>query len=91
MARAAVQQELEAQQIYTESARVTVESLEVLGHIRAKLAEYSSYPGSDPISESTADDPLIVEQPRDTHPGDTHTRDSRSNNLPEDQLKSWLD
>ena len=86
MVRAAVQQELEAQQIYTESARVTVESLEVLGQIRAKLTEYSLYPGSDPISESAEDDPLIVEQPRDAHQGDF-----RSNNLSEDQLKSWLD
>ena len=86
MVRAAVQQELEAQQIYTESARVTVESLEVLGQIRAKLAEYSFYPGSDPISESADDDQLVVEQP-----GDTHRGDSASVNLSDSQLKAWLD
>ncbi len=86
MVRSAVQQELEAQQIYTESARVTVESLEVLGQIRAKLDEYSSYPGGDPLSESAGDDPLIAEQPREAR-----TRDSRWDNLSDDQLKSWLD
>ncbi len=79
--RAAVQQELQAQQIYTESARVTVESLEVLGQIRAKLAEYSLYPETDPISESPDDDQLIVEQSGDSHSG----------NLTDDQLKAWLD
>ena len=81
MVRAALQQELEAQQIYTESARVTVESLEVLGQIRAKLSEYSLYPGNDPVSESAADDQLIVEQPGDSHLG----------KLSDDQLKAWLD
>ena len=85
-ARVAVHQELEAQQIYTESARVTVESLEVLGQIRAKLAEYSLYSGGDPISESADDDQFIVEQPQDSQP-----EDSPSGNLSDDQLRAWLD
>ena len=79
--RAAVQQELEAQQIDTESERVTVESLEVLGQIRAKLAEYTLNPGSDPIPESADDDQIIVEQPEGYPKG----------NLSEDQLKAWFD
>ena len=84
--RDAVQQELEAQQIYTESARVTVESLEVLGQIRAKLADDPLSPESNPLSESADDDQLIVEQPEDSQPGDSHL-----GNLSDDQLKAWLD
>ena len=84
--RDAVQQELEAQQIYTESAKVTVESLEVLGQIRAKLADYPLSPESNPLSESADDDQLIVEQPEDSQPGDSHL-----GNLSDDQLKAWLD
>ena len=91
MAQAAVQQELEAQQIYTESARVTVESLEVLVQIRAKLAEYSFYPESDPIPESADDDQHLVEQPVESPPLDSGPGDSPLGNLSDDQLKAWLD
>ena len=52
-----------------------------MGQIRAKLAEYSLYPETDPISESPDDDQLIVEQSGDSHSG----------NLTDDQLKAWLD
>ena len=79
--RTAAQQELEAQQIYAEIARATVESLEVLGQIRAKLAEVSVYSKSDPTSETPEDVPHILE----------HSGDSNSGHLSDDQLKAWLD
>ena len=91
MVRLAVQQELEAQQVYTESARVTVESLEVLGQIRAKLVQYPLYPEGEQISESAGDDQPLVEHPGDCHPGDCDPEDSPRANLSDDQLKAWLE
>ena len=84
--RAAVEQELEAQQVYTESARVTVESLEVLGQIRAKLAEYSLNPESEALSDSAGDDQLILGQPAASQPAE-----SPLVNLSDEQLKALLD
>ena len=90
-ARTAVHQELEAQQIYTESARVAVESLEVLGQIRAKLAEYCLYCGGDQISESADDERLRDEQQAAAQTRDSQAEDSPPGHLSVDQSRAWLD
>ena len=54
--RIAAQEELEAQRIYAETAKVTAESIEVLAQIRAKLAESPESQDNDSDEIAPSDD-----------------------------------